>query len=43
MVETMSLLKEILEPSNKESGEKLDTRDMPELESKESETERTNQ
>ena len=43
MVEATSLLKEILEPSNKKSGEQLDTTDMPELESKQSATERTNQ
>ena len=43
MVEATSLLKEILEPSNKKSGEQLDTTDMSELESKQSATERTNQ
>ena len=43
MAETISLLKEILEPSNKKSDEQLDTTDMPELESEESTAERRNQ
>ena len=43
MAETISLLKELLEPSNKISDEQLDTTDMPELESEESIAERRNQ
>ena len=43
MAETISLLKELLEPSNKISDELLDTTDMPELESEESTAERRNQ
>ena len=39
----MSLLKEILKPSNKKSAELPDTTDMPELESEESAAERRNQ
>ena len=43
MAEIMSLLKEILKPSNKKSAELPDTTDMPELESEESAAERRNQ
>ena len=36
MVDTLSLLKEILEPKDKETDDQPDTTDMPELESEES-------
>ena len=42
IVEIMSLLKEILDPSIKKSDEQPDTRDMAELESEESEAKRRN-
>ena len=43
IVEIMSLLKEIPEPSSKKSDEQTDTTDMPELESEEFEEEKRNQ
>ena len=43
MAKILSLLKEILDPSNKKSDEQLDTTDMSELESEESAAERRNQ
>ena len=43
MAKILSLLKEILDPSNKKSDEQLDTTDMSELESEESASERRNQ
>ena len=43
MAEILSLLKEILNPSNKKSDEQPDTTDMSELESEESAAERSNQ
>ena len=43
IAEILSLLKEILNPSNKKSDEQPDTTDMSELESEESAAERRNQ
>ena len=42
MIEIMSMLKEILKPSNKKSDEQPDTTDMSELESEESAEQRKN-
>ena len=43
MVKIISMLKEILEPSDKKSAEQLDATDIPELESEESAAQRKKQ